>query len=65
MFRDAQRECGGVVGSERMRDMKGPARRLPGGAWWSWCRRGAHSADMTSLTAARAAVSSAIVLPVA
>ena len=32
MFRDAQRECGGVVGGERVRDMKGPAGRLPGGA---------------------------------
>src|SRR6266496_1407561 len=64
LFRVVQRERGGVIAGERMRDMKGPAGRLPGGAWCSWCRRGAHSADMTSLTAARAAVWSTIFLPV-
>ena len=28
---------------------------MPGGAWCSWCRRGARSAEMTLLMAARAA----------
>ncbi len=44
--------------------MKGPAGRLPGGAWCSWCRRGAHSDEVTSLTVTRAAVWSTIFLPV-
>jgi hypothetical protein len=67
LFCDAQRERGGVTAGERMRDMKGPAvaGRLPDGAWCSWCRRGAHSVDMTSLMAARAADWSAIFFPVA
>ena len=64
VFRDVQRERGGVIAGERVRDMKGPRWRLPGGAGCSWCRRGAHSADMTSLTAARAADWSTIFLPV-
>ena len=32
VFGDAQRERGGVIGGGRVRDMKGPAGRLPGGA---------------------------------
>lgn len=64
MFRDVQRERGGVIAGERVRGMTGPAGRLPGGAWYSPCRRGAHSAEITSLTAARAADWSTIFLPV-
>ncbi len=56
-----RRERGGVIAGERVRDMKGP----PGGAWCSWCRRGVHSAEMTSLMAARAADWSTIFLAVA
>jgi GTP-sensing pleiotropic transcriptional regulator CodY len=32
LLRDARRECGGVIAGGRVRDMKGPAGRLPGGA---------------------------------
>jgi hypothetical protein len=32
VFRDVQRERHGASGGERVRDMKGPAGRLPGGA---------------------------------
>ena len=65
LFRDAQRERRGVVGSERVCDSRNPAWRVPGGVCCSWCRRGAHSAEMTSLMAARAADWSTIFLPVA
>jgi hypothetical protein len=65
VFRDFQRERGGVIAGERVRDMKDPAGRVPGGVWCSGCRRDAHSADMTSLMAARAADWSAIFFPVA
>jgi hypothetical protein len=33
VFRDVQRERGGVMAGGRVRDMKGPAGRVPGGAW--------------------------------
>jgi hypothetical protein len=55
MFGDVRGERGGVIGGERVRDMRSPV----GG-----CRArldvhsvvgGAHSADMTSLMAARSA----------
>src|SRR5215472_7711255 len=64
VFRVLQRERGGVIAGERVRDMKGPAGRVPGGAWCSGCRRCAHSDEVISLTAARAAVWSTIFLPV-
>jgi len=32
LFRNVQRERDGASDGERVRDMKGPARRLPGGA---------------------------------
>ena len=65
LFRDAQRERGRVIGGERERDSGNPARRCRAGFGCSWCRRDAHSVDMTSLMAARAADWSAIFLPVA
>jgi hypothetical protein len=55
LFRAFQGERGGVGGGERVRDSRNPAGRVPGGVWCSWCRRDAHSVDMTSLMAARAA----------
>jgi hypothetical protein len=64
VFRDVQRERGGVIAGERVRDMKGPPGRLPGGAWCSRCRRGARSDEVISLTAARGADWSTILLPV-
>src|SRR5215468_9313717 len=48
-------ECVGWCGS--------PAGRVPGGAWCSGCRGGAHSV-VTSVTAVRAVLSSTMALPV-
>jgi hypothetical protein len=62
LSRDAQRERGGVTGEALARQQKAPP-GFPGGAWCSRCRRAAHSVDMTSLMAARAADWSMVVFP--
>ena len=54
-----------AIGGERVCDSRNPARWCRAGLWCSWCRLDAHSADMTSLMAARAADWSTIFLAAA
>ena len=65
LLRAIHGEHRGVIGGERVCDSRNPAPWCRAGPWCSWCRLDAHSAEMTSLTAARAADRSTIFLTAA